>query len=280
MTLSPLYKTSLLTAILCSSSVALAHTPYILPFHFDTKKDVATIQASATEDLFIPDHGITGDFTVISPAGTKSNITDATTLKEVTLVQVPLADNGTYRITLNAKPRVSKYTNINGRWLSVRPARPDGSLPKEALSDRGYALPSELSKDAKLVESTSTRTLETFVTKGASSDKALTPTGKGLEIKFTDNPSEIYVDKGLAFDILFDGKPVKNQVVQIEQPGKAPIELTSDEKGHVKATFTQAGTYLLEATYPNDPEAHNENGRKTQPKANSFNYGLTFAVSQ
>lgn len=267
------------TLLLLTSSMAMAHTPYILPYHFDTKKDVATIQASATEDFFIPDHSITGDFSVTSPLGVTTSIADATTLKEVTLAQIPLAEDGTYRIALKTKPRVSKYTLIDGRWLSVRPAR-NGSKPKEALSERSYALPEELAANAKEFESTSSRTLETFVTKGRSSDKVLETTGKGLEVKLSKNPSEIYLDQGLEFDVLFDGKPIKNQTVQIEQAGKAPLEFKSDDKGHVKATFTQAGTYLLEVTYPNDPESHSEKGRKTQPNATSYNYGLTFGVSQ
>lgn len=268
------------TLLLLTSSIAMAHTPYILPYHFDTKKDVATIQASATEDFFIPDHAITGDFSVISPLGVTTNITDATTLKEVTLAQIPLAEDGTYRIALKTKPRVSKYTQIDGRWLSVRPVRGTGGKPKEAMSERNYVTPEELAKDAKVIESISSRTLETFVTKGRSSDKVLETTGKGLEVKLSKNPSEIYLDQGLEFDVLFDGQPIKNQTVQIEQAGKAPLEFKSDDKGHVKATFKEAGTYLLEVTFPNDPESHNEKGRKTQPSATSYNYGLTFGVSQ
>lgn len=267
------------TLLLLTSSIAMAHTPYILPYHFDTKKDVATIQASATEDFFIPDHAITGDFSVISPLGVTTNITDATTLKEVTLAQIPLAEDGTYRIALKTKPRVSKYTQIDGRWLSVRPTR-NGSKPNEALSERNYVTPEELAKDAKVIESTSSRTLETFVTKVRSSDKVLETIGKGLEVKLSKNPSEIYLDQGLEFDVLFDGQPIKGQTVQIEQAGKAPLEFKSDDKGHVKATFKEAGTYLLEVTFPNDPESHNEKGRKTQPSATSYNYGLTFGVSQ
>ena len=267
------------TLLFLTSSIAMAHTPYILPYHFDTKKDVTTIQASATEDFFIPDHAITGDFSVTSPLGVTTNISDATTLKEVTLVQIPLAEDGTYRVSLKTKPRVSKFANIDGRWLSVRPVRGAGGQPKEALSERSYVTPEELAKDTKVIESTSTRTLETFVTKGRSSDKVLAISGKGLEIKLSKNPSEIFFDQGLEFEVLFDGQPIKSQMVQIEQAGKAPLELKSDDKGHVKATFAQAGTYLLEVTYPNDPESHSEKSRQTTPQATSYNYGLTFGVS-
>ncbi|MBC7750237.1 MAG: DUF4198 domain-containing protein [Candidatus Saccharibacteria bacterium] len=268
------------TLLFLTSSIAMAHTPYILPYHFDTNKDIATIQASATEDFFIPDHGISGDFFVTSPAGVTTPITDVTSLKEVTLAQVPLAENGTYRITLKAKPRMSKFAHVDGRWLSVRPAHGAGGKPKGAQSERGYVTPEELASDAKMIESTSTRTLETFVTKARGSDKVLKISGKGLEVKLNQNPSSIFLDQGLEFDVLFDGKPIKNQIVEIEQAGKAPLELKSDDKGHVKATFTQAGTYLLEVNYPNDPESHSEKGRTTPPQATSYNYGLTFGVSQ
>lgn len=280
MTFSRRPQLALATTLLLTSSIAMAHTPYILPYHFDTNKDIATIQASATEDFFVPDHGISGDFFVTSPAGVTTPITDVTSLKEVTLAQVPLTENGTYRITLKAKPRVSKFANIDGRWLNVRPARGAGGKPKEALSERGYVIPEELASDAKVIESTSTRTLETFVTKARGSDKVLEITGKGLEVKLSQNPSSIFLDQGLEFDVLFDGQPIKNQTVEIEQAGKAPLELKSDDKGHIKATFTQAGTYLLEVTYPNDPESHSEKGRTTPPQATSYNYGLTFGVSQ
>jgi hypothetical protein len=281
MTFSRGYKLTLASTLLLTSSIAMAHTPYILPYHFDTTKDITTIQASATEDFFIPDHGISGDFSVTSPTGVTTPISDVTSLKEVTLAQVPLTENGTYRVTLNAKPRTSKFANIDGRWLSVRPARGGANTkPKEAISDRGYVTPDELATDAKVIESTSTRTLDTYVTKGRSSDKALAITGKGLEVKLSQNPSEIFLDQGLEFDVIFDGQPIKNQTVEIDQAGKSPLEFKSDDKGHVKATFTQAGTYMLEVTYPNDPESHNEKGRKTPPQATSYNYGLTFGVSQ
>ena len=280
MTSSRRSQLALATTLFLTSSIVMAHTPYILPYHFDTNKDIATIQASATEDFFVPDHGISGDFFVTSPAGVTTPITDVTSLKEVTLAQVPLAENGTYRITLKAKPRVSKFANIDGRWLSVHPARGTGGKPKEALSERGYVTPEELATDVKVIESTSTRTLETFVTKARGSDKVLETTGKGLEVKLSQNPSAIFLDQGLEFDVLFDDQPIKNQTVEIEQAGKAPLELKSDDKGHVKATFTQAGTYLLEVTYPNDPESHSEKGRKTPPQVTSYNYGLTFGVSQ
>jgi hypothetical protein len=275
------YKLTFASTLFLTSTVVMAHTPYILPYHFDTNKDIATIQASATEDFFVPDHAISGEFSVTSPEGINTPITDVTALKEVTLAQAPLTENGTYRVTLKVKPRTSKFTNVDGRWLSVRPARGGAnSKPKEALSDRGYITPEELAKDTKVIESISTRTLDTFITKGRGSDKALALSGKGLEVKLSQNPSEIFIYQGLEFDVLFNGQPIKNQNIQIDQVGKAPLELTSDDKGHVKAIFTQAGTYMLDVTYPNDPEAHNEKGRKTPPQANSYNYSLTFGVSQ
>lgn len=281
MTFSRKFKFTLASTLFLTSSIVMAHTPYILPYHFDTTKDIATIQASATEDFFIPDHAVSGDFFMTSPAGVTTAISDVTSLKEVTLAQIPLTEDGTYRITLKTKPRTNKYANIDGRWLSVRPARGGAkSKPKEPLSDRGYITPEELATNAKVIESTSTRTLETYVTKGRSSDKAISISGKGLEVKLNQNPSEIFLDQGLEFDVLFDGQPIKNQVVEIDQAGKAPLELQTDDKGHAKATFTQAGTYMLEVTYPNDPESHNEKGRQTPPQSASYTYGLTFGVSQ
>jgi len=274
-------RSTLFAASLATSSIAMAHTPYILPYHFDTTKDISTVQASATEDFFIPDHGISGDFFVTSPTGVTTSISDVTSLKEVTLAQIPLTEDGTYRITLKTKPRTNKYIHIDGRWLNVRPARGGANnKPKEPLSDRGYITPEELATDAKVIESTSTRTLETYITKGRSSDKAINITGKGLEVKLSQNPSEIFLDQGLEFDVLFNGQPIKNQMVEIDQVGKAPLELQTDDKGHAKATFTQAGTYMLDVTYPNDPESHNEKGRQTPPQPASYSYSLTFGVSQ
>jgi hypothetical protein len=284
MTPSRNYKLVLTLSLLLISTIAMAHTPYILPFHFDTTKDISTIQASATEDFFVPDHGISGDFFVTSPAGvtTPIPITDVTSLKEVTLAQVPLTEDGTYRITLQTKPRTTKFASIDGQWLRVRPDRSLGGKPKkEESNDQSYITPEALTKiNAKVIESTSTRTLETFVTKGRSSDKALAIMGKGLEVKLSQNPSEIFLDQGLEFDVLFNGQPIKNQTVEIDQVGKAPLEFKSDDKGRVKATFTQAGTYMIDITYPNDPESHNEKGRKTQPQTISYNFALTLGVSQ
>ena len=121
---------------------------------------------------------------------------------------------------------------------------------------------------------------ETYATKGAPSAGALKPTGQGFELQPLTHPNEIYVDEGFSFVLLADGRPVPDQEFAIYKSGDVYAEkrfkLTgkSDAQGKAKATFTEPGVYVLEASYPGRGDL------AAPPAAKSYRYTLSFEVTR
>jgi uncharacterized GH25 family protein len=76
--------------------------------------------------------------------------------------------------------------------------------------------------------------------------------------------------------VLFDGKPVKGQVVTLHgaddryaDTKAAPITVTSDDQGRFTIKPTRSGAYQIQARYRVAPTAADPIGR-------SYTYALTF----
>lgn len=259
------------------SSAAMAHTQYVVPFNFATEKDIATLQAAAAEDFFVPDHAIKTDFQLTSPDGKTSKIDRATVLQEVTILEASTPDKGTYKISTSSE-RTGKQALIDGKWLAVRaaPASPTANMPAPAAARR-FITEAELKPGIEVLETRSSSQAVTYVSKGAPTDAVLKPAGKGLELDFKTHPNDIYLDKGLSFVVLLDGKPAANASFSLHRAGikgdSKPV--TSDSKGVVNIKFEQAGAYLLEGSYPNAPT-----DPAAKPLTQRYNYTLSFEVSQ
>lgn len=270
-----------ITGVLISS--ATAHTPYVVPFNFAIEKDVATLQAAAAEDFFVPDHAIKADFLISTPTGKTSKIENMTVLQEVTILEASTPDKGTYKISTSTD-RNGKQALVDGKWQTVRsapPAAPAGTAnPATApapANARRFLTDADLKPGTEVIETRSNSQAVTYVSKGAPNDVVLKPTGKGLELDFKTHPNDIYLDQGLSFVVLLNGKPAPDATFSLHRAGvkgdSKPVK--SDSKGLVSIKFEQAGAYLLESSYPNPPQ-----DPASKPLNQRYSYTLSFEVSQ
>jgi uncharacterized GH25 family protein len=229
-------------AALTVANAAQAHMPYVLPSHFtvDAKATNVTVEASFTEDPFQPDVVMKSDtFAIRGPDGVETPITAPTYLRELAVMEAPLAAEGTYRVSSGARlGRNSKmYRSAAGQWLMVgeeRDVKPD---------------------PATVVEVQSVTTADAYLTKGKPSTAALEPKGVGLELKPLTHPSDIAVGEPARFLLLIDGKPLPGQVVKlyrgqgIYDGKKVAGEVTTGPDGVFSFTAPDPGLYMTIVRY-------------------------------
>ena len=122
-------KIALLSAL---PAVGSAHTisPFILPEVFDTSASQnISFQSSLTlEKFFVPSINFKTSYLLTDPKGQQIKINPAAELKRFNVAEFDLPSEGTYRIrTDNALGNSSKYALIDGRWLRIRPVRPQNA---------------------------------------------------------------------------------------------------------------------------------------------------------
>ncbi|BCW88187.1 hypothetical protein sos41_13250 [Alphaproteobacteria bacterium SO-S41] len=223
--------------------LAAAHSPYLLPNVFISKdRDHVTVEGSFTEGFFTPDVAMkSDDYHVVGPDGAKAALTP-TYLKDLTVLEVPTATEGTYRISSGARVgRTAKAYEKDGQWEFLEP----GATPPEG---------------AEAVDMQSLTLADTYVSRGKPDAKALAPRGTGLEFVPVTHPNEAAAGDPVQFQLLFDGKPVADQPVQLHRDGEtytgaAPPEAKTDAEGKIAFTPTEADVYLVMTRYRMGPAA-------------------------
>lgn len=242
--------------LLSLAAPAWAHSPYLLPSVFDASdRTLVTVEGAFTESFFTPEVVMKSDaYAVIGPDGVRTPLAP-TYLRQLALVEAVTEKPGTYRITTGQRAgRVAKAALVNGEW-------------KFFEGDKAPA-------DA--VDMQSLTTAEVYVTRGAPSDAALAPTGKGLEFRPITHPSKIVTGQEAVFEVLFDGKPLAGQPVSLSAADdryadakSPPRTFTSDAKGRVAVNVDRSGVYQIQARHRVAPSAAGQPGQ-------SHTYALTF----
>uniref|UniRef100_B0SX82 DUF4198 domain-containing protein n=1 Tax=Caulobacter sp. (strain K31) TaxID=366602 RepID=B0SX82_CAUSK len=194
---------------------------------------------------------------VVGPDGARTPLT-ATNLRELALVEVTTDKPGTYRVTTGQRiGRTAKAVLVKSEWVFLEdPSKaPAGTTP---------------------VDMQSLTLAEVYVTRGAPNTTALAPVGKGLEFVAVTHPSSIFTGQDAQFVVLFDGKPVKGQVVTLNagddryaNTKTPPITLTSDDQGRFTVKVARSGVYQIQARHRVAPTA-------ADPVGHSYTYALTF----
>ena len=246
---------------------AFAHTPYLKPTTFAPDRPFVTVEAALTEGaFFIPDLPIRGegDYLVTGNSGVAAKAGTPLALKEFTLVEVALPEDGTYRISTGDRAgRTGRWVKADGAWRPIGPADAAG-LPAgaETMTTQVYVK------------------AETYVTRGSPTQGALKPGGQGLEVSPVTHPNEVFAKEAFRFVLLYDGKPVANVPFGVARGGDAYAETRytyagkTDAAGAAAVTFAQPGVYVLETHYPERAEG------STTPIARSVAYSLTFEVTR
>lgn len=244
-------------------SVAAAHMPWLLPSRFDaTKRDHVTVLGSFSEVFFEPEVVMKSDvYAVVDPAGAHTPLSP-TYLSDITAFEVKTGAPGTYRITTGQRTgRTAKAYHLDGKWVFME--APDEPPPKGAVA----------------VDMQSLTKAEVYVSNGAPTAAALTPTNSGIEFKALTHPNDIFAGQDARFQVLYDGKPLPGQVIEMfEGKGRfgsdaPPKTVTSDAQGGFAIKAPEPGLYYLITRYRTPPASG-------QTLAKSFTYALTFEAAE
>lgn len=214
---------------------AQAHMPYVLPTQFDVGKgDHVTVQSSFAEDAFVAEVAMRdAPFHLVGPAGDELPTQPVTHLRDLTVFEAALPQDGTYRVTSGQRAgRIGKMFRQGDTW---------------AMRGEGAEAPA----GATMVDVQSMTLADAYVTRGQLSAGALKPTGTGLEIQAITHPNAIVAGSGAQFVLLFDGKPLPaTQITLFRSAGvydgrKIAGQVSSDGDGRFTLKPDDAGTYLI-----------------------------------
>ena len=226
---------------------AHAHKAWVLPSATVISKDQwVTFDAAVSNDLFYFNHvpmRIDG-LTITAPDGSAVAPLNASTGQYRSVFDLQATQNGTYRIAIVNNGLFASWEE-NGeprRWRGT----PD-TFAKEVPADA-----------AKLQVTQGANRLETFITAGAPNQKAIAPTGSGLELIPVTHPNDLYRGEQARFRFQLDGKPAADLAVTViaggsryrDQPEEQ--QLKTDGDGLLAIEFAHAGMYWLSATVQDD----------------------------
>ena len=247
-------RTTLLAALIAASLPfsALAHKQWLLPSATVVAGNDAwvTVDAAVSNQLYYPDHVPMrlDNVSIAAPDGSTLPPQNPATGKYRSVFDVPLAQEGTYRIA-----------NLN-RGLSARWDTPESlaaAKDKPAAGGMGGArggflrnataedLATKIPKNAQNLQVTEgIGRVETFVTKGKPSTVAAT--GTGLELVPVTHPNDLFAGEEATFKLVVDGQPASGLEVEIVRG--AEIKVTTGADGSFKVTWPEAGMYWLETS--------------------------------
>lgn len=257
-------KKHLLTAaaMLLMAGSAVAHSPYLLPNHFDVgERDHVSVQASFTEKFFIPDVAMkSAGYHVTQPDGHDVALVPVYT-KDLGVLDVDTVQPGSYRISSGIREgRTAKATIANGEWKFLR----EGDV----------ATAGGLVYDVKSI----TRA-EVYVSRGTPTDAVLAPRNKGLEFQMLTHPNKLLAGGEPRFKVLYDGRPLAKHQVSLQRAlsdnGDAPVAVTamSAVDGAFSLRIVDAGIYHAMLRYRFVIPG-------TDARAESHTYALTLEVTE
>ncbi len=255
--------------LLTGVTSAAAHTAYMKPTAFDvTRARAITLMSSFTDDFSNPEIGVKSeDWHYIAPNGVRYSYDNVLELKQVTVLENTLPQEGTYRFTSGERlGRVGKM---------IRTA--DGAYKMAVNEDGNEVSPGE---GETLITSQTATVSDVYVSKGAPTQAAIDSRIGRLVFAPVTHPNEIYLDEGFELDILFDGAPLADQELELVREAgayaedKGAYKVSTDENGRLSLRFDQPGVYLLMTRHRADAPK----GAETDIR--SYTTSLTFEVTR
>ncbi len=237
-------KTLLLTgAALLLAGQASAHRAWILPssFTLSGENQRITVDAAISNNLFYPNHHALSleQVSVTGPDGSNIEMEDVSTGEYRSVFDVPLVQEGTYRIGSQGSGYFASWEEDGERrrWRGT-----EEELANENIADKPGV---RISKND--------RTNMTFVTLGAPSQSAFTKTGEGLELASGTHPNDIYAGEEVSFSFTLNGEATNGVEIEIVRghdryrDSEGAKALTTDADGMINFTLEEAGPYWLSA---------------------------------
>lgn len=235
-----IFRTASLITAFATTLAALpvaAHTSYMLPSRFSANLEtMVTVESAFAEDFFVPDVAVgDADFHVIRPDGTRAAFDAVHPHKQLVILETEIPDDGTYRFTTGVRlGRRSTLAMVDGKWININST--GGVVPEGATATK--ATETETVADAYLTKKGPTR---------APVDLQI---GR-LVFQPVTHPSDAFVDEPFKLQVLFDGKPLANHVINVDRGGarydaaKFHQEIATDSEGRLNFSFDKAGVYIL-----------------------------------
>ncbi|RQP26088.1 DUF4198 domain-containing protein [Piscinibacter terrae] len=228
-----------------SATLAHAHRAWMLPSStiLAGKEPWVTVDAAVSTDLFHADHNpmrLEG-LSVVAPDGSRTAAENASTGKYRSTFDVKLAQPGTYRLAVVSESMLASY-RLNGetrRWRGAADAMAK-DIPAGAQDLRVTRMQSRT---------------ETFITSGKPSDKALAPSGSGLELVPLTHPNDLVTGSPASFAFVLDGLPAAGVEVTVIPGGVryrdklGEMKFTTDAQGRINVNWPAAGMYWISATH-------------------------------
>jgi len=263
-----LHKLTLLGILACSTLSAHAHRMFLVPSATVVSGNApwVTIDAAAATNVFEFDHvalkldtlQITGpDGQTVKPENSYSG-------RFRSSFDVPLTQAGSYKVSLIGDNYFASYKE-NGeikRW-------------RGSAAELAKAVPANASE---LQVSQRSSRVETFITNGKPGGKALTVTGKGLELAAVTHPNDLVSGENASFQFLLDGKPAAHIKLELIPGGLRYRQklnsqtYTTDDQGRFNVRWPQPGLYWLSA------EAKDDHGAVAPATTRTASYIATLEV--
>lgn len=245
-----LLKTLLLSALVSASLSVQAHRAWIVPQEtvLSGENRWVSFDAAVSNDIFLANYnpGRFSDVQVLNPDGSKGQVENLHTGKYRSVFDLPLTQEGTYRLFLASSGLRALWEEDGQRRMY--PGR------GEQYSAEGFAkaVPDNAEK-LSIIQSS--RRMETFVTLGAPTRTALEPDQQGLELVAVTHPNDLFAGEEATFRFLIDGEAAQGADVTLIREGtryrnaQEEITLKTNSNGEITVRWNGAGRYFLEAEY-------------------------------
>lgn len=222
-----------------------AHMRWLVPSNTVLSEPGAvTFDASISNNVFFPERAFPIDgVTVIDPEGNRVEVSNTLKGMRRSVFDIEAEKEGTYRVAIGASFYFIRYKNKNGERGGWRGDEAGLNAALKEAKDNADG-------DIQVTESHSR--LETFVTVGQPSVETLKPLGRGLELKASTHPNDLYAGETAHFTFLLNGEPANGLTVSVIAGGTryrnntSARTFTTDKTGNVAIDWQQAGMYLLE----------------------------------
>lgn len=260
--------TALAALVAVAPLSAEAHRAWILPAGtvFSGESPWVTVDLAISNDIFFFEHRPmpVANVRITAPDGSAVQPENVSSGRLRSVMDVPLAQSGTYRIA-------NVMAGLNARWTeNGEQKRWRG--PVEAVAREIPANASDL------VVTHMVNRVETFVTAGNPTSDNLRPTGEGLELDPETHPNDLFAGESATFRLLIDGQPAANLEVAVIRDGIRyrnsldEIKVTTDAAGRFSVEWPEPGRYWLSASY------HDRNPTVREAQERRANYVATLEV--
>ncbi len=225
-------------------SVGHAHRAWLLPGStvLSGAEPWVTVDAGVSTDPFVLDHNALklDGLVITGPEGSAVKPENLAQGKLRNVFDLKLSQKGTYKIAVVTKGVNATYKQGGEvkRWRGT-----EETLAKEVPANA-----------QDLVVTRSLSRVETFVTSGKPNDKALQPSGQGLELVPITHPNDLFVGDEAKFRFLLDGQPATGLEVTLI-PGGAryrsnpnEVRVTTDAQGQFSVKWPSAGMFYVTAS--------------------------------